>query len=117
VDAGKFKSLNEMENYAKTHTGDVPIVQLKASLNSLVNSYARAISPKGVPTVSDKQHAREIIDAALSKGQLSGVFDVMDQEMTAAHKAASGIVDKSNALPGAKGGADDMSGWSIKVKQ
>lgn len=118
VDSGQFKSLNQLENYAATHTGDVPIVQLKASLNSLVNSYARAISPKGVPTVSDKQHARETIDAALSNGQLSGVFDVMDQEMTAAHKAAMGVVDKSNVTPGTKGaGSASMEGWTIKVKQ
>lgn len=118
VDAGRFKSLNQLENYARENSGDVPIVQLKASLNSLVNSYARAISPKGVPTVSDKQHARETIDAALSKGQLSGVFDVMDQEMNAAHKAAKGVVDKTVATPGGKSGdGASMEGWTIKVKQ
>lgn len=104
ADTGRFKSLNALENYASENTGDVPIVQLKASLNSLVNSYARAISPKGVPTVSDKQHARETIDAALSKGQLAGVFDVMEQEMEAAHGAAKGVVDKTNNPGGSAGG-------------
>lgn len=42
----------------------------------------------------------------------------MDQEMTAAHKAAMGVVDKSNVTPGTKGaGSASMEGWTIKVKQ
>ena len=104
ADTGRFKTLNEFENYANTHTGDKNVVQLKASLNSLANSYARAISPKGVSTVSDKEHAREVMSQGFSKGQLGGVFDVLGEEMNAAHKAASGVLGRVTATPGAKGG-------------
>jgi hypothetical protein len=88
VNVGQFKSLNAIENAVKRGTGDVNIVKLDTALNSLVNSYARAINPKGIPTVSDKEHARATVDAALSSGQLSGIFDVMDTEMTVALGAA-----------------------------
>lgn len=88
VGAGEYRSLNAIENAVSAGTGGVKVVQLKTALNSLVNSYARAISPKGVSTVTDKEHAREVIDAALSQGQLQGVFDVLDLEMSAAGRSA-----------------------------
>lgn len=84
VNSGQFKSLNALGNFAASQTGDKDIVRLNTALNSLVNSYARAINPKGIPTVSDKNHAREVLDAALSKGQLNSALDVMEQEIAAA---------------------------------
>lgn len=84
VSRTEFPNINSIENAVKKGTGNVEVVQLNTALNSLVNSYARAISPKGMPTVSDKDHAREIVNAAYSSGQLSGIFDVMKQEMSAA---------------------------------
>ena len=84
VNSGEFKSLNALGNFADKQTGDKNIVRLNTALNSLINSYARAINPKGIPTVSDKNHAREVLDAALSKGQLNSALDVMEQEIAAA---------------------------------
>jgi hypothetical protein len=98
VDPTEFPSINAVDNAVKRGTGDVNIVKLKTSLNALVNSYARAINPRGTPTVSDKLHAREIIDAAMSKGQLNGALDVMQQEMDNALAAA-------NAAKGGRGAA------------
>ena len=69
-------------------TGGTEIVQLNTSINALVNSYARAISPTGQPTVSDKNHAREIINSAYSNGQMGAILDVMQQEMSIARQAA-----------------------------
>ena len=57
---------------------------MATSLNAIVNTYARAINPKGTATVSDKNHAREILNVAMSKGQLNEAFNVMNQEMGAA---------------------------------
>lgn len=108
VDTGKFKSVNAISNWAATHTGDKDIIALNTALNSLVNSYARAISPKGIPTVSDKNHAREILDAALSKGQLNTALDVMEQEMQAARTgttAAKAQIRGQATPPAAGGGA------------
>ena len=89
VDRTQYPTINSIQNAVDKGTGGVEIVQLNASLNALVNIYARAINPKGIPTVSDKNHAREMINAAYSKGQIEGIVDVMKQEMNAALKSTS----------------------------
>ena len=38
--------------------------QFVAANNALVNVYSRAVSPSGVPTDSDKSHARQLLDTA-----------------------------------------------------
>lgn len=105
VNPTEFPSINAVDNAVKRGTGDVNIVKLKTSLNALVNSYARAINPRGAPTVSDKQHARDIVDAAMSKGQLTAALDTMQQEMDNAMAAANA----------AKGGRGKASGETPAV--
>lgn len=87
-------ALNQAGQFVAKNTGDPNQAALAASLNSLVNVYARAINPRGVPTVSDKQHAREIINSYMSSGQFAAVFDVMKQEMQAAQKAPKEVRPK-----------------------
>lgn len=89
VNLSDYPSLNAIQNAVSKGTGDVNIVKLNTALNSLINSYARAINPRGAATVSDKNHAREIINSAMSKGQLGGALEVMQQEMEAALGAAT----------------------------
>jgi hypothetical protein len=89
VDRTQFPNINAIQNAVDKGTGGKEIVQLNTSINALVNSYARAISPTGQPTVSDKNHAREIINAAYSQGQIGGILDVMQQEMDIAKGAAT----------------------------
>jgi len=88
INATNFPSLNALKNAIDKGTGGPDIVALNTSLNSLVNSYARAINPKGVATVSDKNHARDLIDSAMSNGQLEAALNVMQLEMEAALGAA-----------------------------
>ena len=88
VDRTEFPTLNAISNAVAKGTGNKEIVQLNTSINALVNSYARAISPTGAPTVSDKNHAREIINSAYSQGQLGAILDVMQQEMAISREAA-----------------------------
>jgi len=88
VDRGEFPSINAISNAVAKGTGNKEIVQLNTSINALVNSYARAISPTGQPTVSDKNHARDIINSAYSQGQMGAILDVMQQEMAIARQAA-----------------------------
>jgi hypothetical protein len=99
VDRTEFPTLNAVQNAVQKGTGDQNIVKLNTSINALVNSYARAISPTGAPTVSDKNHAREIINSAYSQGQLGGILDVMQQEMAIAKTAAT---ESSAALKAAR---------------
>ena len=100
VNLTNYPSLNAIENAVSKGTGGVEIVQLNTALNALVNTYARAINPKGTPTISDKNHAREIINSALSKKQISGALDIMDREM-AASLASPGKVREALRAPSA----------------
>jgi hypothetical protein len=100
VNPTDYPMLNAAGNYVARNTGDANVVGLATSLNSLVNTYARAINPKGVATVSDKNHAREIINTAMSSGQLNEAFKVMGLEMNAA--LASGPETRAAMRPGAK---------------
>jgi hypothetical protein len=84
VPRSEFPNLNAISNAVQKGVGGVEIVKLNTSLNSLINSYARAINPRGVPTVQDKEHAREIVNSAYAKDQLNGIFDIMDREMEVA---------------------------------
>jgi len=88
VDRTEFPTINAITNAVSKGTGGKEIVQLNTSINALVNSYARAISPTGQPTVSDKNHAREVINSAYSTGQLGAILDVMQQEMSIARTSA-----------------------------
>ena len=84
VNPSDYPQVNAIGNYVARNTGDPNIVGLAASLNGLVNTYSRAINPKGVSTVDSRKHAREIINEAMAKGQLDEAFNVMGQEMNAA---------------------------------
>lgn len=86
-----YPALNQAGMFVAKNTGDPTQAGLAASLNALVNSYSRAISPTGRPTVSDKNHAREIINTAMSRGQFGEVFNVMQQEMQAAQKSLTEV--------------------------
>lgn len=87
IDRTQYPSINAIQNAVNKGTGDKNIVALNTALNSLVNSYARAINPKGIATVSDKNHAREIVNANYANGQLDTIFNVMDEEMKAAQES------------------------------
>ena len=87
----KFVPLNAALRAFESKTGQPEVKAFGMAINSLVNVYARAISPSGVPTVSDKEHAREILSAADSPEQVQAVMDVMRQEMQAARAAPSDV--------------------------
>lgn len=89
VNRSEYPSLNSISNAVAKGTGDKNIMGLNTALNALVNIYARAINPRGVATVSDKEHARELVNTAYSNGQLNTIFDVMQSEMGAALESAS----------------------------
>jgi hypothetical protein len=84
VDRTRFPDLNKIIQAYQEKTGDPAIVAFGGAVNTLVNIYARAISPQGVGTVSDKEHAREILNRAWSQGQFNAAVGMMKQEIDAA---------------------------------
>lgn len=87
VDRTKYPTLNALLLAWQRGTGDENVVKLATATNALINIYSRAIAPSGTPTVSDKDHARDIIANAYSKGQYEAVIGIMEQEMAAARKS------------------------------
>jgi hypothetical protein len=111
VDRTEFPTINAITNAVSKGTGGKEIVQLNASINALVNSYARAISPTGQPTVSDKNHAREVINSAYSTGQIGAILDVMQQEMSIARKSAgTASTELKESREAARGRGGELQG-------
>lgn len=86
-DRTNFPLINKAIAAGINQTGSPEVVQFGAAINSFINAYARAISPTGQPTISDKDHARDILSKAQSPEQVVGVIKILKQEMGAASKS------------------------------
>lgn len=93
VSRTEFMPINKALNAYNTNTGGTEIREFGAALNSFINAYARAISPVGTPTVSDKDHARAMLSTADSHEQVVAIMGQLKKEMDAAGRAP-GIVKK-----------------------
>ncbi len=111
----QFVPVNAALKAYETNTGAPEVKAFGAAVNSLVNVYARAISPSGVPTVSDKDHAREMVSVIDSPEQFAAVMDVMRQEMKAA-RAAPGEV-RAATRKAVTGGGVETSAAPAASKQ
>ena len=101
-----FIPVNKALNSFNTNSGDVKVRQFGASINSFINAYARAVSPIGTPTVSDKNHARDMLSAADSHEQVVGIIAQLKKEMVAAGNAPRAVRgEQSEAVRGLGGGA------------
>ena len=72
-------------------TGTPEIAEFGAAVNALVNVYARAINPTGVPTVSDKEHARAVLNTVQSPAQVNAVLGIINRELEIAKKAPAQV--------------------------
>ncbi|MFT4068919.1 hypothetical protein [Paraburkholderia sp.] len=124
VPRSQFVPANKALQAYETNTGDPKIVAFGAATNSLINAYARAVSPSGTPTVSDKEHARDMLNTAQTPEQYASVVSMMKREMAAA-QASPGQVrsefreavtrGKPMANPPPPGGGLP-AGWSVTEK-
>ena len=86
-DRTEFPPLNKALAAYERGTGGVEVRRLGAAINSFINAYARAVAPAGVPTVSDKDHARDMIELADTQEAVVGIIDQLQMEMRAAQEA------------------------------
>lgn len=86
-----IKSLNDLEKAALERTSSPELRRFNFANTSLINAYARAINPSGVPTVSDKEHARQILDTGFSKGDYAAAVDQLNKEIDAELKAPGAV--------------------------
>jgi len=111
IDRTQYPNLNSVLMAFDKGTGDENVVRLAGATNAIVNTYARAISPTGVANVSDKDHARAILEQGFSKGQYAAAVDQIMLEMEAERKAPTAVkkefrdLGKTNILTEKKGAA------------
>ena len=75
------------EQAVRNGTNDVRLRRFVTANNGLVNTYARAVSPSGAPTVSDKEHARELLNTAMDQNSYRAVVQQMMKEIEQAKAA------------------------------
>lgn len=91
VPRSDWRSLNKLVLAGKTEANDPKTGAYLTAINTFVNEYARAINPKGTATVSDKEHARELLAATDSQEALEAKIGVMRQEMARGRQAPQDV--------------------------
>lgn len=87
VDRGKFVPLNKLLQAAESSISDPDLLEFRAANLAIINTYARAISPTGTPTVHDKEEAMKVVSEATSPEAYQRVMRRMLKEIDIAHKA------------------------------
>ncbi|MGN6768277.1 MAG: glycoside hydrolase family 73 protein [Rhizobiaceae bacterium] len=91
VPRGSLMAWNGLQNAVRTGTSSPEMAAFVTATTSLVNAYARAISPLGAPTDAMRKHAEDMLNTAQSPQAYEAVIDQMKREMVAALNAPSHI--------------------------
>lgn len=79
-----FLPFGKAEVMFNAQTNNPALREFATANNALVNIYSRAISPTGNPTVSDKEHARELLSTAYDQASYNAIVAQMQKEIQAA---------------------------------
>jgi hypothetical protein len=66
---------------------DPNLAAFVAANNTLVNDYAKAVTPAGVPTDSQRAHAEQMLNTAQSPEAYEKVVNMMHNEISNTHRA------------------------------
>lgn len=115
----KWLAVNKAVQAGLTQSGDPDIATFLAAHNAVINTYARAISPSGVPTVADKEHAREIFSTATGPEAYNAVLNQIAKEMEAARKSPGQVREefRRGHVGGALPTEAPNDGWKIERVQ
>jgi hypothetical protein len=91
VPRGALRPWNALTNAVRTGTSSPEMAAFVTATTSLVNAYARAVSPLGAPTDAMRQHAEEMLNTAQSPQAYQAVIGQMKKEMEAALNAPAEI--------------------------
>lgn len=91
VPRGALRPWNALTNAVRTGTSSPQMAAFVTATTSLVNAYARAVSPLGAPTDAMRQHAEQMLNTAQSPEAYQAVINQMKKEMEAALNAPSEI--------------------------
>lgn len=74
---------NKFVQMSDKQLNDPELASLKAATTAVINTWARAINPKGVATVADKEHGYELLNSAQDGPTYNAVLDRFQQETEA----------------------------------
>lgn len=94
VPRGMFVPWNAAMNAVATGTSSPEMAQFVTATTSLVNAYARAVSPLGAPTDAMRQHAEAMLNTAQGPEAYAAVIAQMKKEMEAALNAPAEVSDR-----------------------
>lgn len=90
-------TINAGLNALRKQGGDPQVSQFQVAINGFKNTYSRAISPTGTPTVHDKQHADELFSLDQSPAQFEASIAQAKKEMAAAIGAPAHVQAQQRA--------------------
>jgi len=83
VSRSGFLPFGKAEIMFNEQTNNPDLSTFAAANNGLVNTYARAISPTGIPSVRDKDHAYQILSMAKNKPAYDAAVATLQKEIQA----------------------------------
>ena len=83
VSRSGFLPFGKAEIMFNEQTNNPDLSAFAAANNGLVNTYARAISPTGIPSVRDKEHAYQILSMAKDKPAYDAAVSTLQKEIQA----------------------------------
>jgi hypothetical protein len=107
-------SFNRLVQMAEGEVSDPDLKEFATANNALVQQYARAIAPTGVPTDIVRKHAYDLLSTADGPEAYQRVLQVMNKEMEAAIASPDAVKDQ--IMKGTSGTPDapSFSGPTIK---
>lgn len=108
-----FVPFARAQQMVQSGTNDPKLRQFVTANQALVNVYSRAVSPTGAPTVSDKEHARELLSTAYDQESYRAVVYQMKKEIAAARAAPHDVRGALYGSVGGMGGPPAPSGFRV----
>lgn len=119
VSRSKILPFGKVQIMFNEQTNDPALREFAAVNNGIINTYARAISPTGVPTVSDKDHARQILSTAFDQKSYEATLNMLNKEIAAAMQSPIHVRESLRQELTGKGASNtprvNAKGWTLKT--
>jgi hypothetical protein len=109
-----YATWNKIENKWKVEKGDEGFATYVQQLNSLVNLYGRVISGGGKGTVSDNEHAREMLNPNMPLSAVRGSMKGFVTEIGIAERAPAAVRERIRGGAGNEGSTNNAASSSQK---
>lgn len=91
VSRSGFLPFGKAQMMFNSNTNDPNLRQFAMANNALVNAFGQVMSRGGAATVSDKEHARELLSTAYDQPSYAAAVDQLQKEIEAARKAPGAV--------------------------